>query len=1015
MNSDLSASTPLLESFPMLIQRTLLFELLPQLTHPLDPDAILQLALQTLCRLERWPLIDLSLPSPDRRWWQCRAANWIAPGAAPQPRYPMRLGVTGRAYRSGQLQDLPEAGLDPDYFQGGHPWAAGSELAVPLVFDNQVLGVLNLESDRPHAFDPQDVALATACAQVIALALQNARQLGALQREVSERQQAEAALHLSEEKLRQMNHNLEARLRQRSAEVQDLYENAPCGYHSLDPAGAIIQINQTELSWLGYPRESMLGQPWSDFLTPANQLVFATQFLALQQHGQVQDVELELVRSDGSNLPVLVSSRAVYDAEGNFVLSRSTVLDNRERQRVEDARQQSEDKFRRLFHASPVPSSLRRLSDERFVDVNQAFLALYGFHRAEVLHHTPSQLGLPDCLLEDDALWEHFCAQGQFADHECLSHNRLGQPRHLLVSGTRIHLDGEEHVISTLVDITPRKQAEAALYETQQALYASRDELRNVLGSLDSGVVKLDAQGRVWYANEVFARHIGLPQDSLPGKTLRELFPPDFAAYRMRLVQRVFEHGRTVIDELPPRMTDGHPLWLRVTLSPVFDAQGQVAYVVVMGTDITSLKQTQQRLERQTLELYRANAALQQASRAKNEFMAMISHELRTPLTAILGISEALEQELYGPLSEIQKNRLGTVRQSGEKLLGMINDILDFSRMESGRFALSLEPVDLSDVCLAALQAIQPLADKKNLQVDLALEAPGAPLVSDPHRLQQMLGHLLSNAVKFTGAGGRLGLEVKREAGDTLVRFSVWDTGIGISAPTMARLFQPFVQLDCGLNRQYGGTGMGLAYVYRLAEQMGGSVGVESQPGQGSRFWFLLPRLQREAASSDGAKNGGGAAGSAENGPENVPAASGDAATNSPVSGAVSGAVSGDTACVLIADDNPLVLQALSEALQGPGYRVIAAASGEEAIRRAQEFHPHLILMDAQMPILDGVEATRRLRSMPDFAATPIIALSALCRPGDREICLNAGADVYAAKPVTPEWLVGAVEEWLKP
>ncbi len=278
----------------------------------------------------------------------------------------------------------------------------------------------------------------------------------------------------------------------------------------------------------------------------------------------------------------------------------------------------------------------------------------------------------------------------------------------------------------------------------------------------------------------------------------------------------------------------------------------------------------EQRVDERTAELRAVNEALVKALRVKDEFLATMSHELRTPLNAILGLSEALQELVYGPLTEKQLDSLRIIHESGHHLLTLINDILDLSKIEAGAIELNLMPVEIEPICQASLQFVRQPALKKQLQVALTVHSPVKTIQTDGRRLKQILVNLLSNAVKFTPAGGSVGLEVSSDAERQAIHFTVWDTGIGIAPEDMDRLFRPFVQLDSSLARQYTGTGLGLALVKRLTEMLGGEVAVVSQVGKGSRFTVTLPwSVERGAWSVErGAWSGERGAGSGERGAE---------------------------------------------------------------------------------------------------------------------------------------------------
>jgi CheY-like chemotaxis protein len=386
----------------------------------------------------------------------------------------------------------------------------------------------------------------------------------------------------------------------------------------------------------------------------------------------------------------------------------------------------------------------------------------------------------------------------------------------------------------------------------------------------------------------------------------------------------------------------------------------------------------------------------------KDAFLANMSHELRTPLNAILSLSEILLEGIYDPLNERQHGALRRIEMSSQHLLALINDILDLSKVEAGRLDLQIETMYVMDVCEASLQFVKELALKKQLQLSCQVAEEQAIIEADSKRLKQMLVNLLSNAVKFTPPGGVVRLEVQVAPQAEVIRFAVRDTGIGIAPSDLTRLFRPFAQLDSSLSRQHEGTGLGLALVRRLAELHGGMITVESEVGTGSCFTITLPYP------------GQAAEGLAE--PGLTPAAM-DAATQMPSderqarASGVDSMLAPASVKVLLVDDNEDGLESTLEYLQVKGYQVSVARNGREALDLAERVRPDVILIDIQMPEMDGLEATRRLRSKPETLTTPIIALTALAMPGDRERCLAAGADDYLSKPVSLSQLVARIEQ----
>jgi signal transduction histidine kinase len=389
-------------------------------------------------------------------------------------------------------------------------------------------------------------------------------------------------------------------------------------------------------------------------------------------------------------------------------------------------------------------------------------------------------------------------------------------------------------------------------------------------------------------------------------------------------------------------------------------------------------------------DLQQSNAALLRAGRMKDEFLANMSHELRTPLTGILGLAEVMAHGIYGELSEKQRRALEMIQASGEHLLQLINDILDLSKVEAGKVELQMAPVLVQEVCEASLEFVKQTAHKKNLRLHFTQDAEVRQVQADSRRFKQMLVNLLSNAVKFTPEGGQVGLEVAGDATRQQARFTVWDTGIGIAPEKHALLFRPFVQLEGGLARPYEGTGLGLALVHSMAQLHGGSVTVESAGlGQGSRFTITLPWKAETPAPA--------------------PTSAGAGATAKLVPFV---ALLGRPPVILVADDNPTILMVLTSYLEKLECQVITAQNGAEVLAQAQAAWIDLILLDIHMPDLDGLTVVSRLRTAG--SAVPVIALTALAMPGDRERCLEAGANDYLSKPVSLDELARAIARHLK-
>ncbi|RKZ76593.1 MAG: hypothetical protein DRR19_28545, partial [Candidatus Parabeggiatoa sp. nov. 1] len=363
-----------------------------------------------------------------------------------------------------------------------------------------------------------------------------------------------------------------------------------------------------------------------------------------------------------------------------------------------------------------------------------------------------------------------------------------------------------------------------------------------------------------------------------------------------------------------------------------------------------SLQTERNALAERTDDLSKAIAKLARAARLKDEFLANMSHELRSPLNAILGISEIFQEQGYDPLNNKQRKFMRTLGDSGRHLLALITDILDLAKIEADKITLQIDTVSVNEVCQMSLSMIKEMAYKKQIQIATTLDYAVDTIQADVRRLKQIIINLLNNAIKFTPKGGSIKLVVNSDAEHGVVDFTVQDTGIGIAEKNLKHLFEPFVQLDGSLNRAQEGTGLGLSLVYRFTEMHGGSVSVESEVGQGSCFTVSLPWQPKNL--------------------EKLPSTEELQMESEPKQAPVE--CRHPAAVILLVDDQDTAVEVLHDYLTMRGYQVIVGRDGVEGVEQTRAKHPDLILMDIQMPVMNGLDAIQKIRADTDIAAIPI-------------------------------------------
>ena len=531
------------------------------------------------------------------------------------------------------------------------------------------------------------------------------------------------------------------------------------------------------------------------------------------------------------------------------------------------------------------------------------------------------------------------------------------------ISSPNADEDGTLETISgVLINISDRKQAE-------MALQTKTDEFNRFFSLALDLLCIASIDGYFLHVNNQWEKALGYAQSEIEGTRFLDHVHPEDVEKTVNAIAEL-SMGKEILNFVNRyACKDGSYRWIEWRALP----NNQLIYAA--ARDVTDRKESETKLQQ-------TNEELARATRLKDEFLANMSHELRTPLNAILGMTEGLQDAVFGVVNPMQIKALQTIERSGSHLLELINDILDIAKIEAGQIDLKPSPVSINALCQASLSFIRQQSFQKHLHLNCNIEPDLPDLFIDERRIRQVLINLLNNAVKFTPEGGTITLDVRpsdivpSSNDPRMLRISIADTGIGIAAEHIGKLFQPFIQIDSALNRKFAGTGLGLALVKRIVELHGGQVSLVSELGVGSCFTIDLP-CARDALSQS-------------LGPATAKL-SPDAALSGPL---------GRGALILLAEDNEANVSTLSSYLRAKGYSVVVAANGREAVLVARAERPHLILMDIQMPEMDGLEAIRQIRQCPELSETPIIALTALVMSGDRDKCFEAGANEYVTKPV---------------
>jgi PAS domain S-box-containing protein len=688
--------------------------------------------------------------------------------------------------------------------------------------------------------------------------------------------------------------------------------------------------------------------------------------------GQPTEIEYRIRTFEGAYRWHLARVMPVRDERGTVTRWVAATFDMHDRRVAEQAARASEGRFETLFQATPQPIAISRFQDGTYVNVNDAFLAMTGFTRNEVIGKTSVSLGL--WRDDDRARFADTFRDGAPHSAEVRFRMKDGRDYILIISGAKVDFDGDPCLLTVATDVTDRRSSEDALRESEAKARARADELAALMDAVPAVVwIAHDPECSEIYGNRTGHEALRIPMGQNLSKTAGDPTPTQHFG--------VFVNGTEIsADQLPMqraargeefrnyeeelRFDDGQVTHLFGSAVPLRDPDGTPRGSIGAFLDVTRLKQ--------------AEEALRRADRRKDEFLALLSHELRNPLSPILTAARLLERRVDADA----RHDVDVIVRQVQHLVRLVDDLLDVSRVARGSVTLTTTRIELANVVARAVAATTPLLEQQGHHLDVAVPPEGLTIEGDEVRLTQVLDNLLTNAARYTPPGGTIAVSGSREDDSVVLR--VRDTGVGIDPALLPDLFDTFVQGARGPDRAQGGLGLGLSLVRTLTELHGGTVTAHSDgPGLGSEFAVRLP------ASDD-------------DGPSPAPHAESQAAVRERGAGPTR---------VLIVDDHRDVLESLARLLALIGYDVRTASDSRSAVTLAEAFRPQVAILDIGLPVMDGHALARELRASLSDAPPILVALTGYSQARDRQRSDDSGFARHLVKPVDVDELVHLLDD----
>lgn|GEM_PF-519909 len=794
-------------------------------------------------------------------------------------------------------------------------------------------------------------------------------------------------------------HRMEEALRESEGQYRLISEYSMdlISRHTADEKNTYLYASPSSYALLGYEPEEIIGTSAYDYLHPEDVDSVREYMRTSMNSRSVYTLTYRVRHKDGRYIWFESTGRYRYLDSGEIGEIISISRDVTERKQSERRLQESQQRYRSLFEYSP--SSVYSMDlNGRYTSLNTNLEALLGYDREELLGMHFQQIIDREDLTPTLYHFEQ-AKKGNPQNYETTVIRKDGSPMEIAVTNVPIIVD--ERVVGVFgiaTDITERTRYVEQI-EKLSYLHAL------ILGSVSEGIYGLDENGKTVFINTAAAEMLGYEVSEFIGQSNHALIHHtkiDGAAYPMEecpIIQTLKDGKPRVIKEDVFWRRDGSSFLVEYRVNPMIE-RGQLIGAVVVFNDITGER-----------EIMRAKESAEKATQAKSEFLAMMSHEIRTPMNGVISMTDLL---LETQLDEDQRYYAEVISSSSRALLSILNDVLDFSKIEAGKMALEYETFHLESCVAAAVELFLPEASKKGIELGYAI-APDVPsqIYSDPSRLRQVLVNLIGNAVKFTERG-EIRVEVKRSFGHEtadLLEFRISDTGIGIPAGKLDRLFQSFSQVHPIMNRKYGGTGLGLAICKKIVEMLGGTIAVDSVDGAGSTFTFTLFADRSKREFPEDKRLGAG---------EEVAAgAQGSASADVQWGIASNAADTADTEngkaglSILVAEDHPVTCQAFAQLFEQLGYKPDIVHNGMEVIQAVTEKQYDLIFLNIEMPVMDGIKTARLVRRLLPVDKLPLmIGLSSCGGTEKRERCLASGMSAILSKPVNEEEIRKLLATW---